>query len=299
MTKRAAPPATVKVPAAHELPPNPSAEPSEPMSVTLRDWGVQLPVGFLHGSELHRGLAFRPWRGRTDRELEELRATLKGGVSQPEWMVHVLSRMVTRFGPYDFDALDDGMRRLVLTQAWVADVMFAILTLRVSALGSIVRFDFQCGACGHKWRAPIDLDDMELKVPANPGALARTHELRDGIEIGDKVYHRLVLDPPRWSALLSPAAKKTVEIDATAALVVGSIRHALPDTEDGASVQVTRDAAEDMTKWDWERLQKRINDDHLGPQLDMVSICPNPRCEHENHHGLDWSWQFLFKSASL
>jgi hypothetical protein len=30
-----------------------------------------------------------------------------------------------------------------------------------------------------------------------------------GIEIGDKVYHRLVLDPPRWSALLSPAAKTT------------------------------------------------------------------------------------------
>lgn len=287
-----------KVPAAYELPPVPSESSKAPTVSTFREWGFQLPVGFLQGSELHRGLGFRSWRGRTDRELEEHRASLKGSVTQPEWMVHVLSRMLVRFGPYDFDVLDDGMRRLVLTQAWVADVMFAILALRVSALGSEVRFDFQCGACGHKWRAPIDLDDMELKIPGGPEDLSRVHELRDGIEIGGKLYHRLVLDPPRWSALLVKAARKTVEVDATAALVVGSIRHALSD-DDGSPVQVTADAAEDMTKFDWERLQKRIDTDHLGPQLDLVSVCTNPMCEHENHHGLDWSWQFLFKSASL
>jgi hypothetical protein len=174
-------------------------------------------------------------------------------------------------------------------------VMFALLVFRVEALGPIVKMNLGCERCSHEWRAPIDLNTVEVRVPANAGALARTFRLRDGVTVQGKEYRDLVLDPARWSSLNTRTRKGAVA-DLTIAMMHGSIRHALPDGG-GDPVVVPLDSLDEMSKYDFEHVRAFIDEEHHGADLDLQSECP--ACDHVTRHGLDWSWDFFFRSASL
>lgn len=278
-----------------ETPPLPAPEPVKDARVKVLacDLGARLPVGYLMGGTLHKDLAFRRFTTRIERELDELRRENKG-VTHAEWVTLVLARMIARFGPHDFDSLSDPERRLVILQSFLADVFYALVQFRIAALGPEIRFNLSCAACGNEWRAPADLGTVDVHTTEAPASLARTHRLRDGFEAGGKVYRDLVIDPARWQAMV--AGRRGSRGDLDLGIVLNSIRHALPEGG-GPTLTVAWEHLDDWSKFDLEHLRADIDRDHLGADLELESVCP--KCEHKTKHGLDWTWDFFFKSASL
>ena len=285
----------VKIAAAAEQPPIPEAGhvPNVTAS-TFGDWGARLPVGFLKDGELHRGFAFRRFTMKEERALEKMRKK-KRRQSMGVLVTNVMAHMLTHLGPYDFEAMTEGQRRMVVNQMWMPDVMYAYIMLRIEALGAEVKFDVECSRCGHRWKFPADLSLTDVKVAEDPMALVRHYHLRDGIEppsgAGDEIVHDVLLQPPLWQAM---AALKNDGNMGDAKLFLMS--SAMRQIGDGKIPPIPA-VLETLTKFDLEHLQRAIDDLTPGPEL--VLDVPCPACDHMNKRNLDWSWDFFFTASSL
>jgi hypothetical protein len=267
-----------------------------PAAVPLGVVGPQLPIGVLRGSELHRGFALARFSTRTERELEEKRRNSQGPMTNPEWITRVLMQQVQRLGPYDFTALSDPERRIALSQCWLVDVLYLILWMRVVALGPEIRFNLKCARCGTEFRAPANLENIDVHVAAGPNVLARRFEFRDGITVNGKEYKAAIVDPPRWQTMLVAPTKGKIN-GLELSILLGGIRHVVH--EDGSIAQPSMDDLDELSKYDLEHLRQFIDSESYGPSMELTSVCPNEQCGHETDHGVDWSWDFFFKSASL
>lgn len=260
---------------------------------TAVDYGDRLPLGVYRDGVLHREFAFRPYKSSIEKELDKLKQKNQA-MNNVEWATVLLATMLTRLGPYtDFAEEDFNTRRAIISRLYQPDMLYLIVRLRQSALGSEVRFNLTCPRCAEKYRPSIDLDDLKLTVAETAQSLTTLHTLRDGIVVGGKTYTKLVLGPPRWGALAGIRSRSTV--DAEFAIIVASIRRALTDA--GEVSQITSDMLGESSKYDFEVLKKVIDDEMAGPDLALQSECPS--CGFVQNYGVDWSWDFFFKAASL
>jgi hypothetical protein len=280
-----------------EQPPVPDATVFlKPDPVPLGEVGQQLPIGVLRDGSLHRGFALGRFTTRTERELDEMRRANQGPLTNPEWVTRVLMRQLQRFGPYDFQALTEPERRIALAQSWLVDVMYAILWMRIGALGPEIRFSLKCARCGTEFKAPANLEQLDVRVAPGPNALARRFSFRDGITVKGREYRTALVDPPRWQTMLIPPKKGQIN-GLELSILLGGIRHV--EHEDGTIAQPTTEDLDELSKYDLEHLRRFIDEETYGPDMTLTSVCPNEQCGHETNHGVDWSWDFFFKSASL
>lgn len=278
----------------NEIPPVPvdGAE-RQVKETTAGDWGNRLPLGFLTDGNLHRDFAFRTYKSSTERALDEKRRATKG-MNQIEWAATVLATMLTQLGPYRLDDIDEMARKSLVLSCWMPDVLYMLIRLRTEAMGSEVKFTLTCGSCGHEYRPEVDLNDLKVWVVENAQSLTTLHTMRDGFQIGGKTYHKLVLDPPRWNALSALKVKSSVL--AEMAQLSSAIRYAVPLTDDEPPVCVSPAALDDCSKYDFEMIRKATDID-IGPDLVLDGVCPS--CTATTVYGVDWSWDFFFKSPSL
>jgi len=285
----------VKLNAAIEQPPEPEeGHVPDVSSSTFEEWGQRLPIGVLQGGSLHRDFAFRRWTMKEERALEKMRKKNRR-LSMGALVTNVLAYMLTRLGPYDFETLDDGQRRMVVNQMWMPDVMYAYIYLRIEALGPEVKFPVECDKCGHKWKFAADLSRTDVTIAENPEALVRSHELRDGIVpppgAGDEVAHTVLLQPPTWQAM--SALKQDGNMGDVKLFLMSSAMRKIGE----GRIPAIPDVLEGLTKFDLEHLQRVIDDLTPGPELVLEVDCPS--CDHENKRSLDWSWDFFFTASSL
>jgi hypothetical protein len=281
-----------KINAAAESPPVPPEgyEPNVTVS-TFEDYGSRLPIGYLKDGELHRGFAFRRFTMKEERALEAIRKKQRR-MTMGSLVSTVLAHMLTRLGPYDMDSLDDGPRRLLVNQMYMADVMYAYIMLRIEALGPEVAFDVDCATCAHRWRFKADMTRTDVKVAEDLNSLVRRYTMRDGVETPDGTTVKdLLLQPPRWHAMASLKADGGMG-DVKMFIMASAIRQV-----GEGKFPATADLLDTMTKYDLEHLQRAIDDLTPGPELVLEATCP--ACAAENRRSLDWSWDFFFTASSL
>jgi hypothetical protein len=289
-----------KLTAAAELPPLPVDLPEGASRSSLSSFallGRFLPIGVLHGAQLHRGFALRPFRMKEERELENIKAR-NPGISMADFVASVMAHMFTSVGPWtNFASLTEAERRLIVSQMYLADVMYAYIQLRIEAIGTDIGFDLKCPACRKRWRWTADLSQTDVVVAeGGPASLTWLHELRDGLTTPKGEVRSLVLQPPRWHAMSGVRTRvdeSPNEGDLKLQLIASGIRQA----GDHADLPITIDILEGLSKYDLERLSRSIDADTPGADLELESKCPN--CGTEFSHALNWSWGFFFGGSSL
>lgn len=279
-----------------ELPPVPETGALRPpmeeavQKTTQRELGEQLPMGVLQGGVLHRDFSFRTYSSRVERELDALRQANKG-INGVMWAVLVLSKMLVSYGPYvDFSALSESERRQVLLNSWAQDVLYLLVCLRIQALGAEVRFALKCGSCDHEFRPTVDLGDLDVKVCRIPDVLTKVYQMKNPVEVGPRRYEFLVLDQPRWGSLALVKGRNLSAAEFTS--VRSLIRFTLPD-----QFPVTDAILDEFSKYDFEHIRAAVDDDSYGADMLLEADCPE--CARTTKYGMDWSWDFFFKSPSL
>lgn len=258
---------------------------------TLGEWGRQLPIGILHEGALHRNFTFKRFTAAQEREIEIVKREKKG-MGQPDFVLEVLSRMVTQLGPHNFESMRDVERRVVLQSLWMADIFVLWVWLRIDAMGNDVKFRMTCRGCREDLKPEVSLEDIDVKVVDSVSQLTWPYALRDGLILSGAVEKNLILQPPRWSVLLGDKNRKTAIVDLKVSVSIGAIRRAGDGTKSAG-----RKDFDEMTKFDLEHLQREVDDHSPGIEMEFSTDCD--KCGTENRYGFDWTYDFFFTASSL
>lgn len=249
--------------------------------------GDELPIGILVDGKLSKTFELRPYDMPAERKLAKLKKKCK---SSPSFVARTLAAMIKSLGSVDFDAVPESHRTLMVSQMWLGDVMYIWFKLRMEAMGEELAVRMRCPACERKFQFVGDLEQTDCNVIMDPLDICWHHTLKHGLEVKGERIKPVVLQPPRWQAMMALEGAKLDQIDVKLALTRASVRQ-LGDKE---SNPVNFDSC---TKYDLEKLQKVINDGVPGPELMLEFTCPH--CEREGVHPINWDWDFFFSAASL
>lgn len=268
---------------------------------TLADYGDLLPIGVLEGkpAQLAKGFAFKPFLTRDEREIDTLRR--KNGDHPGRDVVSVLSHMLTAWGDDDaFAGKSAKLKKLAISQAFMADVLYAFIKLRIEALGSVYGLSMTCASCEHEHEWKTDLNGMELTVARSVENLSREFTLRHPITFGDKTYDTAVLRPPTWGAVLgiNTSKRRSGVADIKLSMVKDSIT-GLRSSEHPEQPHVHAGLLmlDELSKLDLERLARTA--DTAFPSLDTKLEVECPACGNVAGHNLQWSFPFFFGASSL
>lgn len=263
---------------------------------TLLDYGHALPIGVVETSppRLEKTFAFRPYRTRDEKRIEKSRSK-KGHPAQD--VVTVLSEMLTHWGPYVWEELDDAKKKSILRNSFMCDVLYAYVALRVEALGETLALQTTCAACDHEWEWKADLRSVEIVTADRVEALSRTFDLRHPVSLGGRTFARLGLQPPTWGAVLAiREEKRRAGVGAVKiAMATGAIRYLIGD--DGETLPAAASTLDELSKIDLERLVSEI--DTVFPKVDISLEMVCPSCEHSQTYPLQWAFDFFFGGSSL
>lgn len=267
---------------------------------TLGEYGYSLPVGVLEGNppQLGKGFSFKPYRTKDEQAIEKLRKKQQ----HPGWdVVTVLSQMLRTWGSdNDFAGKADKIKRSAINSAFMCDVLYAYINLRVEAMGEIIALDQECPSCATKWQWKADLNDMTLTVADGIESLEQTYKLRHPIEMGEKVYDTLVVGPPTWAAVTSikTASRKSGVADIKMNMIVHAIRAMLDSSKpDQRPIPAAPSLLGEMSKYDLERLSATV--DRLFPNVDVALEIDCPHCGHNWKYPVQWGFDFFFGGSSL
>lgn len=268
--------------------------------MTLRELGPTLPIGVHDASgALRKELAFRPWRFEEEQEISAIRAknpdaNLAGQASM------LLAPMLTRFGPHTWepDPKKEIERRVVIGQAYMADVLYSYLWLRYEALGPIVKgISLTCPHCRNRKPFSANLETLKVTTIKDIEDSYWSFELTTPIMIRKEKVAELVMGQARWNCLES--MQDGLDGTQKAELIRSSIQR-IPGMVDNQGkpldIALGPDELREMTKRDIERLVQAIDDNHLGPDMSVEDKCS--RCSRDFKIPLDWTYSSFFEQSS-
>jgi DNA-directed RNA polymerase subunit RPC12/RpoP len=123
-----------------------------------------LPLGVPDaGGNLVRKLSLHPWGWNEEVAIGKVRDD-HPDLTHPNLVTEILARLIQTWGPYRFDDLDLEERKLRLRNSYMADVIFAYISLRVSALGPELIQSMRCANCRRDIEWEGSLLDLEVAV---------------------------------------------------------------------------------------------------------------------------------------
>jgi len=256
---------------------------------TLKENGLALPIGIVVGDRLDKTLEVLPYKLKQERELAKIK---RPGLPVGEYVQTALSLLVGRFGPHDFTKMEPGERKLIISQAWFSDILYAYLYVRYNSLGPDYPIEATCGACRTPNRDIVgDLSTVEVSVVSDPKTVYWDVDLRDGVVIMGKPRNRLRLQPPVYGMLDFSAA-----VDGELPFL-NVLRSCLLSVEgvEGPPVILDNDADE-MSKFDIESTQRTIEERTPGPKMVVESRCR--RCKSEMVAMINWASEGFFSLPS-
>lgn len=261
---------------------------------TLGLYGYNLPIGIELGTppSLQKDFSFRPFRLIEERLIEEDLKKKKGGAHPAQAVLTTLKIMLTRFAGIDFNTASEKEKMSVLSSAYMTDILFAYLTLRVEALGEELEAPCKCPSCSTEWRWSADLRDLEVKVSDSVPTFE--FELRSPIRLGEKEVQRVRLYPPSWSTLVS--MKTGSDSSLKRGILLSSMREVFLDG-DWVRRPLPPQVLDQLTKRDSELLIKVIDTEFPSIDLSIETECPS--CSHKGVETIQWSHSFIFGSSSL
>jgi len=257
--------------------------------VLLKDLGPNLPVGF-GGTE--NEIIERPWTMKQERELGGIRDSERNQ-NVASFVSVVLSHLCSRIGPYDFEAMKEPERRVIVSKTLMPDVYYVYIWLRIQAIGNMLEMDLVCPQCNHSFIFTGDLLSTEVRVPEEGAERTWEYQLVKPFEIRGTKVESLILGPAYWSAIEPVSAGEFNTGEAKAALIRGSIRE-IPALD--GPIALTLDELDDMVKIDIESISSGLEENRLGPDMSIEGKCP--KCKREFKTAMDWGYDSFFSVSS-
>jgi hypothetical protein len=221
--------------------------------VTLRELGPQLPLGVLDSANLyHKGVENRAWKLSTERELGELRDRNRDS-NFAQYVSMILGTMCTKLGPHDFDGKKIEDKQILVSQMFMADVLYAYIWLRVDALGPNLNMNIKCPACEQEFPFTADLNTLEVTCADKVEDTQWPFKLKHPIDIRGKKAVALKLGPTRWNAMESSKANQFNMGQMKADIVRYSIHGVSHDGEAFEAIPVGEHELDELSKFDFER----------------------------------------------
>jgi hypothetical protein len=262
---------------------------SSAQTTTLEKFGDQFPVGY---DGKPRAFAFRKWRMKEERELGALRDQNRNS-SMPEYVSIILGTMATKWGEHDFEALKMPERRVILSQAWMADIFYAYACLRIHALGPHLAMQITCAHCAHEFSFKADLKTVEVNTVGKLADALWKYKLEEPFEMRGKKIESLVLGPQRWSTVESMDVAGQLDIGGfKAGVIIGSVH----EVDGLGAVPLGPTEFDEMTKIDIEGLTTALDEHRVGPDMSIKGECA--KCKREFSRSLDWGYDDFFAGSS-
>lgn len=261
-------------------------------TVTLAELGAALPIGLVgDGKKLNKQFQLRPFRMKEEKLISEKRAS--SGVLG-RFVSNVLGVLCESFHGDKLAEMGDAEKMLMFSQAWLPDVLYTYVMLRVQALGPVLRVFPTCGGCRKGFSFTADLNTLEVRVVDKAEDIDRRVELQDGIPFRGAVRKLIRTQPPLWHSL---EVKSASDVAATRIAMVRSAVVGVEGLSDTEMTPLTDRDMEEMTKRDFEMLTKHIEENTPGPIMRVEAKCPN--CGFSGHSVIDWGYDSFFSHSSL
>jgi hypothetical protein len=262
--------------------------------ITLADWGPQLPVGYEVGGKLVKDFAPGPWKTRQEKLLGEAKKEQKGK-SLGAFVTKMLGILMTQIGPHqNFNQLDEAEKDLIISQSYMADILYMYIWLRHRFLGDKISMDAVCPNCDNEFVWNGDLSTLDISVVQDSNQLKREVVLKDGMLLHGDLRKSLIVRPPFWGAMEHPKLLETSnEVEQDIILIKDSIIGAEGLNGD-QPLAVTDEAIDDLEKWDYETLVAEINE-APGPNMLAKISC---RCSYRWMQMIRWRYDSFFKLSS-
>lgn len=259
----------------------------------LRAQGPNLPVGLVVGGQRSRLFRLRPFKLKQEKALAKLREKAKGG-TVGQFVCDALASMVQTLGPHNFDAMKEGERQIAINQLTMADVLYLWVYMRFDALGEEpVAMTIRCRSCTNEYKWFGDLGSMDVRVLHDSTIdTSRTYKLRDGVAFAGAERHVLKLDMMKWDFFSRNFNNKDSQ---SALAIMGSIVGI--EGVDRNPFQMTENDLDEMSKFDIGGITRDIEDNTVGPQMDIEPQCPS--CNHKSRMMLDWGYESFFSRSAL
>jgi phage FluMu protein Com len=269
---------------------------------TVGEQGPNLPLGFLDASGAHtKQLDVKTWTMVEEKLLAKLKEDGGENLTVGRHVSGVLATMFNRLGHYDFGGdMKPAEKQIVVSQAFMGDVWYAYVWLRIQAIGSELKVKIRCPKCKNLYDFTGDLNSTEVNVADKLTDLLWDYELHDPIKIYSKQVTKLRMGPARWAMIESHDGTGG---DAAAKEV--AIRSHVYFLNDEPDQCVLGECAIDaMGKVDIEMLTAKVDERFLGPNMSLETgpenPCPHPRCKSVEVHRipLDWTYDNFFAISS-
>jgi len=255
-------------------------------TVTLREWGKQLPLGDIKGGKFVRDFELREFEFSVDQQIAKERANT-GDLSVGDLASLVLSRLLTKLKGQTLDPdKAPEVTRALLARCYTADVMYLWLWARYESMGKDLDLPFKCewSRCTFDKDVTFDVGTIDVVVAEKPEDLSRMVKLGQQYTIQGKDVNKFKVQPPYWATVLNTTdgayLRRVLETS-----IVGSDKH------EGALI-ITEGDLKCIKRPDYKKLEKEVNDISGGPKLVITDECP--KCKRDNTLALDWEYDDFF-----
>lgn len=258
----------------------------------LSEHGASLPIGVLDGAgKLAKSMAHRVWNLRQEKALGKLRDKHKN-MTVARFAATTVAVLYEKLGAHSFS--DDPSKAASAVanvgSMFMGDVLYAYVWLRNEVCGPEVLTDLTCPRCGEASRFAGDLNSLDVRSVERLSDASWTYHLHDPFVVRGEPVKGFVMGPARWfaieAAMASGGGLSTGH--AKAALIHGSIEGVLGRDQ----VVLAEHELDELSKRDLEILTGLIDENHLGPDMAIDSVCPS--CEKSFRVPIDWGYDSFF-----
>ncbi len=261
--------------------------------ITLKKLGPQLPLGVVDANgNLNRGVSFRPWTGKEEREVGDLMDKNREA-PMAQYIAMVLSTMCKTLGHHNFEGMEDTAKRAVISQMYSGDVFYAFALLRREVMGSQLDLEIVCNLCRSKFNWAAGLDTLEINTAESVESSKWKYTLESPFVIRDSPVSELVLGPFRWHTIEDDRFSGSLNLGM---IKMAMIHGCIVEVPNRDNMVLAEHELDGMLKVDIEELAYCINESHLGPDMSIETRCKT--CKNDIIQTIDWSYGSFFGRSS-
>ena len=264
--------------------------------VMLQNLGPQLPLGIVDSAKTyHKEIAARVWKLGTERELGDLRDKNRDS-NFAQYVSMILGTMCTKLGPHAFDGKPLADKSVLVSQMYMADVLYAYIWLRVESLGPNLNVEVKCPTCNGTFPFAADLNTLEVTCADSVEAAQWDYTLKHPIKVRGRECKALRFGPTRWNAMESTSASQFNSGQMKADIVRYSIHEVGHDGETFEAMPISEHELDELSKFDFETLAYLIDKNAIGPDMSIKDKCR--LCSRPFVTSIDWGYESFFAISS-
>jgi hypothetical protein len=269
-------------------------------TTTLGELGPVLPLGIRKDGTWHKSIVVKKWRLKEERELGRLKEEQRQS-SMAQFVAMVLASMADTLGPHNFSSnIKHEEKLLHISNAYIPDVFYAYIWLRVKSLGNELNLNITCPnqRCNHSFPFAADLNTIEVRTAEKIEDAMWDYDLKEPFTIRGNAVKGFQFGPPRWSVMEGMKGIGSANTGgAKAELILGSIQNIVKENGETEQLALAMHELDEMCKTDIERITKDLDVHAIGPEMAVDGKCP--KCGQEFKSAINWGYDNFFGISSM